>query len=331
MANIFSPLEQFVIWQLFPIKIPTFLFAAGEKTTPILNFSITNSTLWLLLAIGLNLWILEDTYEHKTLPKSKLLALGLKDNYRKWILVLRKLPRRKAFDKSSHDLLFFTEGLLLHIYDREKTRPDVRSTVYSVNFYRRLYSRWIFHAIFIFVRDLLKEQVGEKGKPYLPIIFTIFIFILSLNLIGMIPFGFTVTSHFVVTFGLSVPVFIGVTIIGFQQHGIHFLSFLLPPGAPLMLAPLLVVLELVSYSFRAISLGVRLFANMMAGHTLVTIIAGFGWSMGCSESMALNIAASIPSLVIFALTILELGVAVLQAYVFTILSCIYLNDAIALH
>ena len=114
------------------------------------------------------------------------------------------------------------------------------------------------------------------SNAYFPLVFSLFTFIISLNLIGMIPFGFTATSHLVVTFGLSVSIFVGITIIGFQIHGIHFLGFLLPTGAPLALAPLLVVLELVSYGFRAISLGVRLFANMMAGHTLLTILAGFG-------------------------------------------------------
>jgi F-type H+-transporting ATPase subunit a len=134
----------------------------------------------------------------------------------------------------------------------------------------------------------------------------------------------------VVTFGLSVSVFVGVTVIGFLTHGLHFFSFLLPPGAPLVLAPFLVVIELVSYMFRAISLGVRLFANMMAGHTLVKILSGFGWSM-LSLGGVLKLAALIPLVVVFALMFLEVGVAILQAYVFTILSCIYLNDAIALH
>jgi len=181
-----------------------------------------------------------------------------------------------------------------------------------------------------FLINLVQEQIGEKGKAFFPFIFALFTFLFSCNLIGMIPYSFTVTSHVVVTFGLSVSVFIGVTIVGFYTHGIHFFSFLLPPGAPLMLAPLLVVLELVSYSFRAISLGVRLFANMMAGHTLVKILAGFSWTM-MSAGGVLCIASSIPLVVVFALTGLEIGVAVLQAYVFTILTCIYLNDAIHLH
>ena len=146
----------------------------------------------------------------------------------------------------------------------------------------------------------------------------------------MIPYSFTATSHFLVTFGLSLSLFIGITIVGFQTHGLHFFSFLLPKGAPLALAPLLVVLELVSYCFRAISLGVRLFANMMAGHTLVKILSGFAWTM-LSVGGLLGIASVLPFGVVFALTGLEIGVACLQAYVFTILTCIYLNDAINLH
>jgi F-type H+-transporting ATPase subunit a len=191
-------------------------------------------------------------------------------------------------------------------------------------------SQSIAEMMYSFISDLVKEQVGEPGKAYFPIIFTTFSFILTANLIGMIPYGFTTTSHFVVTFALSVSIFFGVTIVGFQKHGIDFLGFLLPPGAPLGLAPLLVLLELVSYCFRAISLGVRLFANMMAGHTLVVIIAGFAWSMICAGG-SLLIVSLVPMLIVFALMGLEIGVSFLQAYVFTILSCIYLNDAIALH
>lgn len=193
-------------------------------------------------------------------------------------------------------------------------------------------SRWqsIVEMIYEFIANLIEEQIGNVGKKYFPFIFTTFTFILFSNLIGMIPYSFTTTSHFIVTFGVSVSIFIGVTIIGFQTHGIHFFSFLLPPGAPLGLAPFLVVIELVSYSFRAISLGVRLFANMMAGHTLVKILSGFSWAM-LSAGGAISIAALVPFLVVFALTFLEVGVACLQAYVFTILICIYINDAIHLH
>ena len=193
-------------------------------------------------------------------------------------------------------------------------------------------SRWqsLVEMIYEFVANLVNEQIGNAGKKYFPLIFTTFTFLLSSNLIGMIPYSFTTTSHLIVTFSLSVSIFLAVTIIGFQTHGIHFFSFLLPPGAPLALAPFLVVIELVSYSFRAISLGVRLFANMMAGHTLVKILSGFAWTM-LSVGGIMYVAAFVPFLVVFALTFLEVGVAVLQAYVFTILACIYLNDAIHLH
>ena len=193
-------------------------------------------------------------------------------------------------------------------------------------------SRWqsFVEMIYEFVVSLVDEQIGSQGRKYFPLIFTIFVFVLFTNLIGMVPYSFTATSHLVVTFGLSLSLFIGITIVGFQTHGIHFFSFLLPKGAPLALAPLLVVLELVSYCFRAVSLGVRLFANMMAGHTLVKILSGFAWTM-LSVGGVLTIASAIPFGIVFALTGLEIGVACLQAYVFTILTCIYLNDAINLH
>jgi F-type H+-transporting ATPase subunit a len=188
----------------------------------------------------------------------------------------------------------------------------------------------IVEMIYEFVVNLVDEQVGGRGKAYFPLIFTVFVFLLGANLIGMIPYSFTVTSHLVVTFGLSLSLFIGITLVGLQTHGLHFFSFFLPAGAPIALAPLLVVLEIVSYSFRAISLGVRLFANMMAGHTLVKILAGFAWTMA-SVGGLLAVGSIAPFLIVWALTFLEVGVACLQAYVFTILICIYLNDSIHLH
>lgn len=193
-------------------------------------------------------------------------------------------------------------------------------------------SRWqsLVEMIYEFVCSLVDSQIGKRGVQYFPLIFTLFAFLLFSNLIGMIPYSFTTTSHIVCTFGLSCSLFIGITLVGFQSHGVHFFSFLLPKGAPLALAPLLVVLELVSYCFRAVSLGVRLFANMMAGHTLVKILSGFAWTM-LSVGGVLQLGGFIPFAVVFALTGLEIGVACLQAYVFAILTCIYLNDSINLH
>lgn len=189
--------------------------------------------------------------------------------------------------------------------------------------------------IYDFVLNLVNEQIGGLSsnvkQKYFPCILVTFTFLLFCNLQGMIPYSFTVTSHFLITLGLSFSLFIGITIVGFQRNGIHFLSFLLPAGVPLPLAPFLVLLELISYCFRALSLGIRLFANMMAGHSLVKILSGFAWTMLCMNNLFYFIGDLGPLFIVLALTGLELGVAILQAYVFTILICIYLNDAINLH
>jgi ATP synthase subunit 6 len=150
------------------------------------------------------------------------------------------------------------------------------------------------------------------------------------NLVGMIPYSFTITSQLAVTFTFGAATFIGVNIIAARQHGLHFLSFFLPKDAPIALWPLLVPIELISYFFRVVSLSVRLFVNMMAGHALLKILAGFAWTMiGMGGLMLL--ASGFPILVLIVLTGMELGIAMLQAYVWTVLVCIYLNDAINLH
>jgi ATP synthase subunit 6 len=181
-----------------------------------------------------------------------------------------------------------------------------------------------------FVLSLVNENIKVGGLSYFPIIFTVFTFLLFCNLLGMVPYSFTVTSHIVVTFGLALGLFIGLNIIGLQIHGLHFFSLFLPAGVPLVMAPFLVLVELVGYTFRPISIALRLFANMMAGHSLLKILAGFGWTM-FSAGGVLAIAHFLPVMVIFAIVGLELGIAFLQAYVFSVLLCIYLNDAISLH
>lgn len=181
-----------------------------------------------------------------------------------------------------------------------------------------------------FVVSLANEQLGARSQRYLAIVMATFLYILTANLIGLIPFSFATTAQLVVAFGLSFSLFIGVTLIGITTHKLSFLSFFLPSGAPLELAPLLVVIELISYVFRPISLGVRLFANITAGHSLLAIIAGFGWSIGtCGSLFALL--SLIPIVVIVVIFALELAVAFLQSYVFAVLLCIYLKDAIELH
>ena len=178
--------------------------------------------------------------------------------------------------------------------------------------------------------NIVSENVRKNGDLYFPILLSIFVFILACNLLGMVPYGFTVTSHIVITFSLALTIFIGINIIGVKTHGLHLLSLFLPGGAPLLMAPLLVFIEVVSYSFRVLSLSLRLFANMMSGHCLLKILAGFAWTMFSSGGV-LAICHIVPLLVIFAIIGLEIGISFLQAYVFTLLLCVYLNDAISLH
>lgn len=174
------------------------------------------------------------------------------------------------------------------------------------------------------ITGMLDQNVGEKGKPFVPLIFTIFMFILACNLLGMIPYGFTVTSHIAVTFALAMMVFLLVTLLGFILHGFHFFSLFLPAGTPWWLAPLMILIEVFAYLARPVSLSLRLAANMVAGHVLLKVMAGFVVSMAIYLKFL-----PIPFIVI--LVGFEIFVAILQAYIFTILSCVYLNDAINLH
>ena len=174
-----------------------------------------------------------------------------------------------------------------------------------------------------FIANMVRENVGSAGRQYFPFIFTLFMFILAGNLLGMIPYSYTFTSQIVVTFAMAFAVFIGVTIIGLVRHGLHFFTFFFPSGAPVYMAPLLIPIEIISYFVRPVSLSVRLFANMMAGHTMMKVFGGF--------TFALGVAGIAPLALIVALTAFEILVAVLQAYVFTVLTCLYLKDAIELH
>ena len=174
-----------------------------------------------------------------------------------------------------------------------------------------------------FIANMLRDTVGQEGRKYFPFVFTVFMFVLFGNLLGMVPYSFTFTSHIVVTFALAFIIFVGVTILGFVKHGLHFFSFFVPPGTPLPMYPLLIPIEVISYLSRPISLSVRLFANMLAGHTLLKVIAGFVWALG--------LFGVLPLAFVVALTGLEILIACLQAYVFTILTCLYINDALHLH
>lgn len=183
--------------------------------------------------------------------------------------------------------------------------------------------RWqsVSELCYEFVANMVRDNVGTEGRRYFPFIFTLFVFILFCNTLGMVPFSFTPTSHIIVTFALAFVVFIGVTIIGFAKNGAGFLKLFAPSGVPMALMPLLVPIEVISYFVRPISLSVRLFANMMAGHTMLKVFGGFVISLGLLLGWA-------PLVFLVALTGLEIGIAFLQAYVFTILTCLYLHDAL---
>lgn len=176
-----------------------------------------------------------------------------------------------------------------------------------------------------FIGNTVRDNSGQDGMKYFPLIFSLFMFILFCNLLGMIPFSFTVTSHIIVTFALALCIFVSCTILAIAKHGIgKFLHFFLPHGTPWWMAPMMYLIELFSYLARPVSLSVRLAANMMAGHTMLKVIAGFVVMLGILGGWA-------PFALLVVLTGFEIGIAVLQAYIFTVLTCVYLNDALHLH
>ena len=182
----------------------------------------------------------------------------------------------------------------------------------------------ISEILYNFIAKMISDTAGSKAKPYFPFIFSLFMFVLFCNMFGMLPYSFTVTSHIIVTMLLAIFIFIAVTIIGFLKHGFGYLKLFVPSGVPVILLPLITVIEIISYLSRPLSLSVRLFANMLAGHTMLKVFGGFVVSLGI-------LGGWLPLGFSVALTGLEILVAFLQAYVFAILTCIYLNDALNLH
>ena len=180
------------------------------------------------------------------------------------------------------------------------------------------------------IHNMVKTQIGSRNEIFFPFIFSLFIFIIFANLLGNIPYSFAVTSHLVFTIALSTTIFFGVTILCFKIHGLKFFSLLCPSGTPLMLVPLLVLIETVSYIARAVSLGLRLGANIMAGHMLLVILAGFLFNIFTSGIIFFFIGL-LPFSIFMGIGILELAISCIQSYVFVILTCSYLKDAIELH
>ena len=174
-----------------------------------------------------------------------------------------------------------------------------------------------------FVANMLKDNVGSAGRKYFPFVFTLFMFVLFGTLLGMTPHSFPFTSHIAVTFAMALVIFLGVTVIGFMRHGTHYLRMFFPEGAPIATAIILIPIEIISYFSRPFSLAIRLFANMTVGHIMLKVIGGFVGLIG--------ILGVLPFALLTGITVLEFGIAALQAYVYTILTCIYLHDAIHMH
>ena len=181
-----------------------------------------------------------------------------------------------------------------------------------------------------FVANTVRANAGEAGMRFFPLVMTLFIFILFANVLGLIPFSFTPTSHIIVTFAMAALVFLLTIIVGLWNHGLHWFSLFVPGGVPAWMLPLIVPIEIISFLSRPISLSVRLFANMLAGHTILAVFASFVVGLGFAGGI-LSVGAAVPMLAIIGITALELLVAGLQAYVFAVLTSIYLNEAINLH
>jgi F-type H+-transporting ATPase subunit a len=219
------------------------------------------------------------------------------------------------------DLSYTNSALLMTIVVAAVTALIVLGTRQAALVPGRVQS--VAEMLYEFVVDMVDTNAGSGARPYVPFVFTLFLFILFANLFGLVPWSFTVTSHIIVTFALAIVVFIGVTIIGFIKHGAHFLTLFVPPGVSWVLLVVLVPIEILSYLIRPFTLSIRLFANMLAGHTMLAIFGGFAAAVG--------VFAILPVGINVALYALELLVAVLQAYVFAILTCLYLRDALHLH
>jgi len=217
-------------------------------------------------------------------------------------------------------LIFFVAVYIFALY-----RED--NSVYIIP------NKW--QALLEMVQDLIYNLVstninGKDSKAFAPVVFSVFLTVFFINVIGLVPYSFTLTSHICATLALSLALFIGINIICIKRHGIKFFTLFLPPGTPLALALLLIPIELISYVFKPISLSIRLFANLMAGHTLLKVIAGFAYLL-VDQTGVLFVSHYVPLLIISVLYVLELAVALIQSFVFSILICIYINDALNLH
>lgn len=205
--------------------------------------------------------------------------------------------------------------------------------ILGVNNFKLVGNGWSLgqETLYATIHGIVVNQINPRsGQVYFPFIYTLFIFILINNLIGMVPYSFASTSHFILTFALSFTIVLGATILGFQKHGLKFFSLLVPAGCPLPLLPLLVLIELISYLARNISLGLRLAANILSGHMLLHILAGFTYNI-MSSGIIFFLLGLIPLSFIVAFSGLEIAIAFIQAQVFVVLSSSYIKDGLDLH
>lgn len=195
-------------------------------------------------------------------------------------------------------------------------------------------SRWqsVIEILYETIYGIVADNIGKEkeNQAYFPFIFTVFMFIVIMNLFGIVPYTFSPTAHIAVTFGLSLSIFIGVTLLGMVNYGANYFSMFMPAGSPLVLAPFMIVIELVSHAAKAVSLGVRLAANITAGHILFAILSGFTFTMLTTGGI-MTIASIFPMLIVLFITVIEMAVAVIQAYVFSLLTAIYISESIHLH
>lgn len=201
------------------------------------------------------------------------------------------------------------------------------------NYNKLISNKWSINqeSLYVTIHNIVINQINpNKGQIYFPFIYVLFLFILINNLIGMIPYSFASTSHFILTFFISFTVVLGATFLGFQKHGLEFFSFFVPSGCPLSLLPLLVLIEFISYLARNISLGLRLAANIVSGHMLLNILSGFTYKIMTSGILLLFVGL-IPLAFIIAFSGLEFAIAFIQAQVFVVLTCSYIRDALDLH
>lgn len=186
----------------------------------------------------------------------------------------------------------------------------------------------ISETLYTFISDMIRDNAGKAGLAYFPYIFSLFLFILMGNMLGMVPYSFTFTSHIIVTFSLAVIVLVSVTLLGFFRHGWRFLRLFCPQNTPIFIIPLLMPIEIMSYLTRSVSLSIRLFANMIAGHAMLKLFGGFAIALAGTIFFPV---AFIAVAIDIAITGFEFLIALLQAYIFTILTCIYMHDALNLH